>query len=100
MHDNAAGCSIKNNDLNELHRRANTDLAKYDCYRLIVRARHLSSSNSHVSHIQSVVINYEYWILVYKKGGNRPNSFSSTFFSFSFKYRMCYSCKIQLFSIQ
>lgn len=29
-HDNAAGCSIKNNDLNELHRRANTDLAKYD----------------------------------------------------------------------
>ena len=29
-HDNAAGCSIKNNDLNELHRRANIDLAKYD----------------------------------------------------------------------
>ena len=30
MHDNAAGCSIKNNDLDELHRRANTDLAQYD----------------------------------------------------------------------
>ena len=29
-HDNAAGCSIKNNDLDELHRRANTDLAQYD----------------------------------------------------------------------
>lgn len=29
-HDNAAGCSIKNNDLDELHRRANIDLAQYD----------------------------------------------------------------------
>ena len=29
-HDNAAGCSIKNNDLNELHRRANTALAHYN----------------------------------------------------------------------
>ena len=29
-HDNAAGCSIKNNDLNELHRRANIDLMQYD----------------------------------------------------------------------
>lgn len=29
-HDNAAGCSIKNNDLDELHRRANTDLAQYN----------------------------------------------------------------------
>jgi single-stranded-DNA-specific exonuclease len=29
-HDNAAGCSIKNNDLDELHRRANMDLAQYD----------------------------------------------------------------------
>lgn len=29
-HDNAAGCSIKNNDLDELHKRANIDLAQYD----------------------------------------------------------------------
>lgn len=29
-HDNAAGCSIKNADLDELHRIANEDLAKYD----------------------------------------------------------------------
>ena len=29
-HDNAAGCSIKNNDLDELHKRANVDLAQYD----------------------------------------------------------------------
>lgn len=29
-HDNAAGCSIKNVDLDELHRRANIDLAQYE----------------------------------------------------------------------
>lgn len=29
-HDNAAGCSIKNVDLDELHRRANQDLARYN----------------------------------------------------------------------
>lgn len=30
MHENAAGCSIKNSDLNRLHELANKELSKYD----------------------------------------------------------------------